>query len=665
MSRSKIISLLVLSTFLLLKAAPDKSLQIPELQPEPQHQRVVQKVTQILTQLHYKDVSIDDSLSSQLYNNYIEFLDYNRSYFTAIDINKFKKYRYEFDTFLQTGNLDPVFMIFNTFQKRMNDRLKFVDERIDKPFDFTIDEYYEPFRDSTDWAADMTELDDFWRKRIKSEYLSLKISGKEESKIKETLHTRYSNLQRRLSQNQSEDVIQIYLNALAKVFDPHTDYFSPKATDDFNIRMRQSLEGIGARLQTDNEYTKVVEIIPGGPADKSGLLKANDLIVGVGQENEDELTDVIGWRIDDVVQLIRGPKDSKVNLQILHDETDLLTDAETITIKRDKVKLEDSAAKSDTLIIKRKERDLNIGVIEIPAFYFDFDGQRSGDANYKSTTRDVTKILNDFKKQNLDGVVIDLRKNGGGFLSEAVNLTGLFIKNGPVVQVKDVRGEIKTEADFDPSVLYDGPLVVLVDQFSASASEIFAAAIQDYDRGIIVGSQTYGKGTVQAIYDLNHFFPRSSKKYGQVKLTNAKFYRVNGGSTQHKGVIPDVELPSRFDHDEFGESSQPNALLWDQISEVKHNHYVNNLDNYIKRLKENHQVRMTKDENFAYVVNEINEFRDKKQEKRYSLNEAKRLEDKENNKKKDRDEFDQKEEDVMLRESGNILADYIQISEKK
>ena len=377
------------------------------------------------------------------------------------------------------------------------------------------------------------------------------------------------------------------------------------------------------------------------------------------------MVDVVGWRIDDVVQLIRGPKGSKVHLQILHDENDLLADAETITLTRDKVKLEDKAAKSDTLLIKRNGREIHVGVITIPAFYSDYEGERSGDPNYKSTTRDVHKILNDFRKQNLDGIVIDLRENGGGFLSEAVNLTGLFIKNGPVVQVKDMQGQIKVETDDDPAVEYGGPLVVLVDQFSASASEIFAAAIQDYDRGIIVGNQTYGKGTVQNMWDLNRFFPNSTKKYGQIKLTIAKFYRVSGGSTQHKGVIPDIELPTRFNHDKIGESSQPNALLWDQISGVGHTDYKENLNEYINRLKINHNVRMSSNQDLAYYVNEINELKEKNQRKSYSLNEKKRLAEKEKDKKEKQEDKTKKDEDLMLRESGNILADYILISKNK
>jgi carboxyl-terminal processing protease len=654
------ISVVLISTVL---SADD--LTVKELKPEPQHQRVVQKVTQILTRLHYKNVNIDDSLSTHLFTKYIEYLDYNKSYFLAADVKEFEKFRYNFDQYLTTGNLDPVFFIFNRFQKRMTERLDYVFKRIEEPFDFTIDEYYEPARDSLDWAVNKQELDDYWRKRVKNEYLSLKISGKEEDKIKEILVKRYTNLKRRLSQNQSEDVVQVYLNALSNIFDPHTNYFSPKATDDFKIRMQQSLEGIGARLSTENEYTKIIEIIPGGPADKASNINQNDYIVAVGQDTDGELVDVIGWRIDDVVQLIRGPKDSFVRLQVLHNANDIVSDAETITLKRDKIKLEDSAAKADTTHIRSNGQTFVLGVITIPAFYLDYEAQRSGDPNYKSTSRDVEKILKNFKDQGVDGIIIDLRENGGGFLSEAVELTGLFIDEGPVVQVRDSRGEVKVEEDMDPGLAYSGPMAVLVDEFSASASEIFAAAIQDYKRGIIVGNQTYGKGTVQNMWDLNRFLPGNSNKYGEVKLTIAKFYRINGGSTQHLGVIPDIELPSRFDHNEVGESSQDNALLWDQIASVNYENQHKKVETFLPSLKLNHHSRTESDGAFAQYVDAIQDYKKSRENNRYALNEEKRKADKEKNKKLEEEEQNEEKEDYLLTESRNILADYIYLLKNK
>jgi carboxyl-terminal processing protease len=654
-------------------SAEDNNLSINDLKPEPQHQRIIQSVAKILTSVHYKKVAIDDSMSSQLLTNFIDYLDYNKSYFLAEDIEQFENFRYDFDVFLVSGELNPVFVIFNTYQRRIKERLNFIDQRIDKPFDFTINEFYKPYRDSSEWASSKAELDEYWRKRIKNEYLNLKISGKDEDKIKEILHKRYTNLRRRVSQNQSEDVIQIYLNAFARVFDPHTNYFSPKATDDFQIRMKQSLEGIGARLSTENEYTRIMEIISGGPADKSGLLKPNDLIIGVGQDVEGEMVDVIGWRLDDVVQLIRGPKNSIVRLQILHNETQSIADAKTIVITRDKVKLEDSAAKSDLLHLENNGENYTLGVIKIPAFYFDYESKQMGDKNYKSTTRDVEKILNDFKTQDIDGVVIDLRENGGGFLSEAIDLTGLFIKDGPVVQVKDTRGEITINRDNDPRIVYDGPVAVLVDEFSASASEIFAAAIQDYGRGIIIGSQTYGKGTVQSMMDLAQTFRSTSGNLGQVKLTIQKYYRINGGSTQHIGVIPDIELPSRFSHSEVGESSQKNALLWDQIVPAHYSGENGEIESILPSLKQNNSIRMQNNDLFADYQKEIEEYRERRDRKEFSLNEEVRKAERNKNSTEDSSSDDEQEEisdetsgpaqtedDILLTESANILSDYIQ-----
>ena len=645
-------------------SAPDQNekFTIPVLKPEPQHGRVVQLVSQFLTKNHYKDMSLDDSLSSQLLNNYLELLDYNKMYFLKTDVDNFEQERYKFDEYLLTGRLNHVYDIFNLYQKRLEERLNFVFEQLDKPFDFTKIEYFYPNRDSIGWAESQEELDNYWRKRIKNEYLNLKLAEKEESDIKEILTKRYTNIYRRLSQNQSEDVIDVYLNSLSRIFDPHTNYFSPKDKDDFKIRMSLSLEGIGARLTTENDYTKVVEIVPGGPADKDGRIKPNDFIIGVQQQGE-EMVDVIGWRIDDVVQLIRGPKGSQVTLQVLHDENIPISEAEFIDLTRDKIKLEDSAAKADTIQINDDKR-FTLGVITIPNFYFDFESMRAGDPNYKSTTRDVEKILDDLQEQKVDGIIIDLRGNGGGFLSEAIELTGLFIEDGPVVQVKDLFGNIKVERDNDDRVLYIGPLAVLVDQFSASASEIFAAAIQDYNRGLVIGNQTYGKGTVQNVKDLNKYFPNSNTNYGQIKFTIAKFYRVNGGSTQHVGVIPDIELPSRFEHDDIGESSQKNALLWDQINSTKYNAYKDRMNSIIESLKLNHESRMTNNIAFNDYLKTIEEFKELTNTKKISLNEEVRKKEKEENKDKKKKLDREQENKLILKESARILTDYIKITNK-
>lgn len=640
-------------------------LEIKPLAPLAKHQRVVQIVSASVKQNHYKKMQLDDSLSTQVFKNYIKSLDYNRSYFLASDIEEFKTNRYEFDRFITTGNVELAFKMFNRFQERLDTRLHFIFKQIDTPFDFTKDEFYVPNRDSLAWANSDADLDSYWRKRIKNEYLSLKISGKEEKEIKKVLHKRYTNLKRRFSQNQSEDVIQVYLNAFLETYDPHTSYFSPKASEDFNIRMQQSLEGIGARLSPYNEYTKVFEVIKGGPADKNGFIKKDDLIVGVGQDSTGEMVDVIGWRLDDVVQLIRGPKGSTVRLQIIHDENDMLADADVVTITRDKVKLEDSAAKGDTLHIMRNGKKMVLGKIEIPAFYFDYKAYRKRDPNYKSTTRDVKKILLDFKKQNVDGVIVDLRNNGGGFLSESITLTGLFIKQGPVVQIRDHGNKVDVEKDSDSAIYWDGPLTVLVNQFSASASEIFAAAIQDYGRGIVVGNQTFGKGTVQNIVDLNRFFPRSKEKYGQIKLTMAKFYRVNGGSTQHVGVVPDIELPTFYKHDEVGESARKNALLWDKINPIFFKNNVKRVSQLLPSLKINHMARVENDSAYAHFIGQINKYKEEKGKKSYSLNEKVRVAERKKRKETEKKNKKYDDNDVIFDESKQILADYVLLSKRK
>jgi len=469
-----------------------------------------------------------------------------------------------------------------------------------------------------------------------------------------------------MRQTQSEDVFQLYMNAFAETFDPHTNYMSPKTSDDFKIRMSLSLEGIGATLRNEDEYTKVVEIVPGGPADKSSLLHANDLITAVGQGENGELVDVIGWRVDDVVQLIRGSKGTKVRLQIIKAGVSLSAPQDTIMITRDKIKLADRAAKADTLHIINDHKKFTIGVIEIPDFYFDYENMRNGDTSYASTTRDVQRLIRDLQSKNVDGIIIDLRNNGGGFLNEAIELTGLFIDRGAVVQVRDAVGRIKVERDFDPTIVYNGPLAVLVDKLSASASEIFAAAIQDYRRGIIIGEQTYGKGTVQNIIQLDRFLPNADQKLGQVKMTIAKFYRINGGSTQHVGVIPDVTLPSRYDAMEFGESKEKNALLWDEINPAPFKAYSTDLENQIPRIKVRHQARVEKDPRFRVVMEEIREIEKVQNDKLISLNEEKR--------KKERDEAEarktmrekiskpDKDFDLYLDESANVLSDLISIS---
>ncbi len=641
---------------------PDTTLvTFKNLEPEPQHRRVSQTISQILTQYHYLKKAIDDSMSSQIYDRYLESLDPNRLYFLSKDIQHFERFRYMFDDFVNSGQLFAPFDIFNTYQKRVAERLQYVFRRIDQPFDFTIDEFLDYDRENAPWPDQPAELDELWRKRLKNEALSLKLAGKDQEGIVSTLRKRYKRMQKNVAQSQSEDVFQILMNAFSESFDPHTNYFSPKEFDDFKIRMSQSLEGIGARLVNENDYTKVVEIVPGGPADKSKLLHPNDKIVGVAQGYDGEVTDVVGWRIDDVVQLIRGKKNTIVRLQVIPADAAPGSQPDTIALVRDKIKLEDQSAKADTVRIMHNGQEMVFGVITIPTFYSDFDAMRRGEKDYKSTTRDVARLLGELKEQNVDGVIIDLRRNGGGYLNEAVDLTGLFIDRGPVVQVRDTNGRIDVERDQHPGLVYSGPLAVMVDRLSASASEIFAAAIQDYNRGLIIGSQSYGKGTVQRPIDLNRFVRDPNLKLGQIKLTIAKFYRVDGRSTQHDGVQPDISFPSRLGLMDIGESSQPNALVWDHIKGIRHADFEE-LSGILPQLNKQHMLRLSHNREYEELLAEIDEYKKLRDQKHISLNEISRraeMEKKKRKKDENAEEAENKKDDLLMTESAHVLGDYI------
>ncbi len=641
----------------------NENLESGVLSPEIFHHREEQMITFLLSRNHYQNKSIDDSLSSTLYKNYIERLDGNRVYLLKSDIESFQNYRLELDDALQSGNLDAAYHIFNIFMTRFNQRMDFALQLLDKPFDFTIDEYYEPDRENAPWAENSSELNEIWRKLLKNEALKLNLAGKKDEEINETLVKRYKNYIKRVKQSESEDVFQYFMNAFAETFDPHTGYMSPKRSEDFKIQMSHSLEGIGALLNMEDDYTKVVEIIPGGPADKAGELQANDRISAVGQGLDKEMVDVIGWRIDDVVQLIRGPKGTSVRLQVLPADASIGSPPKTISIVRDKVHLADRAAKSDTIDIVENGRNHKIGIIEIADFYSDYDAKRRGDPDYASTSNDVKRILGELKSAGVDGIVIDLRGNGGGFLDEAIKLSGLFIKEGPVVQVRYSGGKVEINNDPDSRVFYDGPLVVLMDRLSASASEIFAAAIQDYGRGIIIGDQSFGKGTVQNVVDLQRYLPEADKKYGQIKLTVAKFYRINGGSTQNVGVLPDISFPSRFEAMEVGERYQKSALLWDRIKKAPYEEVLNGPQKIIPRLQSGHLSRMKDSENYVKLQKEIERIKGDRNKKSLSLQEEQRRNLMEEA-KQDKTSNSVYEE-FVLNEAVSIMSDYISIVGRK
>lgn len=655
---------------------------LKEIQPENYYVLENQLITTILSRYHYKKFEVDDSLSSIIFNSYINSLDIHKNYFLKSDITGFERERYKFDDYLLEGNIDPFYRIFNIFTQRMQSRVNHLYSLLENEFDFSADEEFEVNPENPRWAENEDELNELWRKRVKNDALNLKLTGKSWDEIVKNLSSRYENYSRLLSQYNSEDVFQIAMNAYSTSLDPHTNYLSPVTSENFKIDMSLSLEGIGARLMSSDGYTKIVEIIPGGPAFTSKKLRVDDRIVAVAQGDVGEFVDVIGWRITDVVQLIRGPKGSTVRLQILAAELGLEATAVEIVLVRDKVKLEDQSAQSKILEIENNGLPYKIGVITIPKFYTDFEAQLKGDKDFKSTTRDVSKLLEDLKSEKVDGVVIDLRDDGGGSLEEAIDVTGLFIKDGPVVQVRNSDGTIRVGRDLDSKIIYDGPLAVMVNRFSASASEIFAGAIQDYNRGLIIGEQTYGKGTVQNLIDLNRLASQPGIKLGQVKLTIAKYYRIDGSSTQHLGVIPDIQFPSFVDPDEFGESSEPTALPWDQIDGTDYKTY-NDLSSIIPRLITSSKERINKNPEFDFINDDIEEYKLSREKRFISLNEDVRRKEKEaaeeksftreNERRKIKgltllkkgevppDEADQ-ETDPYLDETSLILSDMIRIS---
>jgi carboxyl-terminal processing protease len=591
---------------------------IPQLSPEKEQREASVHIARSLLLNHYRKQNIDKSLSERVFNHYLSSLDSQRLYFLQSDIDEFEPYRYRLHGALKTGQLEPGFKIYNRYQQRFIDRLIFKISLLEKglkDIDFNKEEYILSDRKDLPWATSEEELKDAWRRRVKSAALSLKLSGKTSEEATTTLRLRYQNQLKRALQVRSEDAFQSYMNAFTTIYDPHTNYFSPRSSENFNINMSLSLEGIGAVLQADNEYTKVVRLIPGGPAQQQGLLGPADRIVGVAQDKDGEMINVVGWRLDEVVDLIRGPKRSTVRLEVIPSEAKLDTDTREIAIVRDKVKLEDQAANSSVIETDRDGDKKRVGVIAIPTFYADFQAMQMGDPNYKSTTRDVLNLLNDMRQeQDIDGLVIDLRGNGGGSLDEANRLTGLFITEGPTVQIRGANDRIEVMTDPDPELVYGGPLIVLVDRLSASASEIFAGAIQDYGRGIIMGSQTFGKGTVQSVRPLNH---------GQLKITQAKFYRISGASTQHKGVVPDILIPDTVDRTKVGEDALENALPWDSIGSAGYTKYE--LSPKIESsLNDRHAERFADNEEYKLLLEEIALLEEQRQKSQVTLNKAMR-----------------------------------------
>jgi len=586
---------------------------IPQLKQESQHAKVAKRVSDLFSRSHYKYVPLNDQLSEQVFERYIKELDFNKQMFMQSDIDKLRVYQDSFDENLKFGQLDPIYAIYQLNLERRFERYTYALSLLQEEMTFDTDEEYQYDRSEADWPKDKAELDKLWQTRVKSDALTLKLTGKKWSEIKTLLTKRYNYALKHLTQTESEDVFQSFMNAYAYTIEPHTSYLSPRNAERFKMEMNLSLEGIGAVLQLEDDYTVVRSLVPGGPADKSKQLAKDDKIIGVGQEGE-KIVDVVGWRLDDIVELIKGPKGTTVQLQILSGKAGDTN--KVINIVREEIHLEDREAKSSVEVIDGK----NIGVITIPSFYIKLS---------EDVEREIAKLEN----QNVQGIVIDLRNNGGGALSEATLLTGLFIETGPVVQVRDSRQQIAVQFDDDDDIAYNGPLTVLINRNSASASEIFAAALQDYGRAIIIGEQSFGKGTVQQHRRVARYYDTDQDAVGSVQFTIAKFYRINGGSTQNKGVVPDIFFPTAIDPKDTGESLAKNALPWDNIKSAKYNK-VSDLQDKITKLSLDHESRMKKEVEFNYLAEDIKEYQLEKDKTSISLNEKLRVKEREVNEAK-------------------------------
>ena len=598
------------------------------LMPLPQQAQAASLSAGFLTRFHYKATPLDDAMSIKIFDRYLKSLDPEKLFFTQADINQFAAARTQLDDAIKQENLNIPFAIFNLYEKRLVDRLTYAREILKKGFDFTQNESYSYAREKAAWPQSETEVSDLWRKRVKNDWLRLKLAGKDDAAIRDTLEKRYTSSLARVKKYKSEDAFQIFMDAYAMSIEPHTNYLGPRASEDFDISMKLSLVGIGAVLQERDDYTTVRELVVGGPAAMSNRLKVGDRIVGVGQGKTGPITEVVGWRIDDVVKLIRGAKDSIVVLDILPADASLDAKHQMVTLVRDKIKLEEQAAKKSIIPIQSGGITRQIGVISLPTFYQDFDARIKGDKDFKSATRDVSLLLEELKKAKVDSVLIDLRNNGGGSLAEAIELTGLFIDKGPVVQQRNAQGKISVESDTNAGLTWDGPLGVLINRGSASASEIFAAAIQDYGRGVIIGEGSFGKGTVQTIVNLDQATQNPKAKFGELKMTIAQFFRINGGTTQLRGVTPDISFPTGTDTESFGESSYDNALPWTQIKPADYKP-TGDLTDLLPMLEVRHESRIAKDKDFQYLQEDIAEVQALRKKKTISLNEVERRKEKE------------------------------------
>jgi carboxyl-terminal processing protease len=604
-------------------AAP-REVPLSELFPNPAQTKSAVVINKVLERFHYRKVTLDNDFAQGVLDSYLDALDPSRSFFLARDVERFKGGARRLEEGLRRGELDLAFDVFRVYRMRVDERVIYAESVLKGPFDFDLDESYRLDSPDAPWAKDSAELDEIWRGRVKNDFLTLRMTGKSDAEIRERLSERYQGLVRRTHQFDGNDVFQTFMNAYTQTLEPHTSYMSPSTSENFDISMKLSLEGIGAVLRADNEYTVIQSTVPGGPARESGQVQTGDRIVGVAQGPDGAIEDVVGWRLQDVVDKIRGPKGSVVRLQLLPKSAATNGGVREVAIVRNEIKLEDQAAKGIVLDNMSNAPGIRIGVIEIPAFYRDFQAEGSGDQNFRSTTRDVRQLIDDLVLKGVDGIVIDLRGNGGGSLAEATSLTGLFIDTGPVVQVKDAFGKIEVETDPEPGLAYRGPLAVLVDRDSASASEIFAGAIQDYGRGLVIGEPTFGKGTVQTLIDLNRYVPGEENNLGRLRLTMAEFFRISGGSTQLRGVEPDIRFPTAEFMVDHGERSLDNALPWTRIRPAD---YKKAGSVTAELLALQSAERVSRDPGFAMLIERSKLMRDVEAQTHVSLQERARREE--------------------------------------
>ena len=588
------------------------------LAPTEQQDYVARRVADIVAREHYRRAPLDDHLSSLILDRYLDALDGGRSYFYASDIAEFEKYRYQLDDAIKAGDVEPAFAIFRRYQQRSRERMNYAIELLGKKPDFDIDESFNFDREKEPWPANAAEMNEMWRKRVKNDALSLVIAGKQWPEVVDVLRKRYERVGKRMDQSKPDDVFEAFMNAFVLSLDPHSNYFSARNSEEYNIQMSLSYEGIGASLSLTDDYVTVIDVIAGGPAAVSGKLAANDRITAVGEGKTGELVDVIGWRLDDVVQKIRGPGGTMVRLQLLPAGAAPGSAQKVVELTRNRVSLEAQASHKAMRTIQRNCRDIKVGIITVPSFYQDYDASRAGAKDFRSTTRDVQRLIDELRKDGANVLIMDLRANGGGYLPEAESLTGLFIDKGPVVQLRDTTGRIEVDEDPDPSIYYGGPLIVLVDRFSASASEIFAGAIQDYGRGLIIGQQTYGKGTVQNAHPLNYTIFGRKPELGQLNVTIGKYYRITGESTQDRGVTPDIAMPSLIDANEVGESTRDRALPWDHIEPAAFK-AEGDLRPVTATLQKLHDERTNNSADFHYLHDDIAALDQMRSEKTLSL----------------------------------------------